>query len=111
MGGMQCIYTIGYIMQEVGYWFINNVIWHKKNPTPNFRGARLCSSYETLLWAVKNKEAKFTFHYNIAKELNTDTVSETDYKYGIRKQMGTVWSFPVCSGKERLKCENGKKIT
>jgi len=110
MGGMQCIYTIGYIMQEVGYWFINNVIWHKKNPTPNFRGARLCSSYETLLWAVKSKEAKFTFHYNIAKELNTDTVSETDYKYGIRKQMGTVWSFPVCSGKERLKCENGKKL-
>ncbi len=110
IGGMQCIYTIGYIMQEIGFYLINNIVWHKNNPTPNFMGTRLCNSHETLLWAVKNKEAKFTFHYHLAKELNTDTVKEEDYKNGIRKQMGSVWHFPVCSGKERLKDENGQKL-
>ncbi len=110
IGGMQCIYTIGYIMQEVGFYLINNIVWHKNNPTPNFMGTRLCNSHETLLWAVKDKNTKFTFHYYLAKELNIDTVKEQDYKNGVRKQMGTVWQFSVCSGKERLKDENGKKL-
>ena len=110
IGGMQCIYTIGYIMQEVGFYLINNIVWQKNNPTPNFMGTRLCNSHETLLWTVKNKNTKFTFHYHLAKELNTDTVKEQDYKNGVRKQMGTVWQFSVCSGKERLKDENGKKL-
>ena len=97
-------------MQKVGFYLINNIVWHKTNPTPNFMGTRLCNSHETLLWAVKDKNTKFTFHYHVAKELNTDTVKEQDYKNGVRKQMGTVWYFSVCSGKERLKEENGKKL-
>ena len=110
IGGMQCIYTIGAIMQELGYWIINDVVWHKKNPTPNFMGTRLNNSTETMIWATKGKSSKYTFNYKTAKELNTDTVSEEDYTKGIRKQMGSVWRFSVCSGVERLKDCNGEKL-
>ena len=110
IGGMQCIYTIGAAMQKLGYWFINDVIWHKKNPTPNFRGTRLNNSHETLIWAAKSKKAKYTFNYKTAKELNADAVSEEEYRNGVRKQMGSVWRFPVCSGAERLKDERGEKL-
>lgn len=110
IGGMQCIYTIGAIMQNIGYWFINDVIWHKKNPTPNFMGTRLNNSHETLIWATKSKKSKFKFNYKTAKELNTDTVNKIEFEKGIRKQMGSVWSFSVCSGNERLKDDNGDKL-
>ena len=110
IGGMQCIYTIGAIMQQIGYWLINDVVWHKKNPTPNFMGTRLNNSHETLIWATKDKKAKYTFNYKTAKELNFDTVSENEYSKGVRKQMGSVWRFAVCSGNERLKDENGEKL-
>lgn len=110
IGGMQCIYTIGGIMQKIGYWMINDVIWHKKNPTPNFMGTRLNNSHETLIWATKSKKSKFTFNYKTAKELNFDTVTEKEHNNGIRKQMGSVWRFAVCSGLERLKDINGNKL-
>ncbi len=110
IGGMQCIYTIGGIMQDIGYWIINDVIWHKKNPTPNFLGTRLNNSHETLIWAAKSRDSKYTFHYKTAKELNTDTVTREDHTNGIRKQMGSVWVMPVCSGLERLKDEDGNKL-
>lgn len=110
IGSMQCIYTIGNALQEAGYWIINDVIWHKTNPTPNFMGTRLNNSHETLIWAAKSKEARYTFHYKTAKELNRDTVGEEEYAQGVRKQMGSVWRFPVCSGKERLKEESGHKL-
>lgn len=110
IGGMQCIYSIGSIMQRLGYWLINDVIWHKKNPTPNFMGTRLNNSHETLIWAVKNKDAKFTFNYKTAKELNRENIDDIDYTSGIRKQMGSVWRFAVCSGLERLKNKEGKKL-
>ncbi len=110
IGGMQCIYTIGSIMQELGFWLINDVVWHKKNPTPNFMGTRLNNSHETLIWAVKNKKAKYTFNYKTAKELNVDTVPEEAHAKGVRKQLGSVWRFSVCSGSERLKAENGEKL-
>ena len=110
IGGMQCIYTIGSIMQELGFWFINDVIWQKKNPTPNFMGTRLNNSHETLIWATKSKKSKFTFNYKTAKELNTDSVPEDEYNQGIRKQMGSVWRFAVCSGSERLKDDSGNKL-
>lgn len=110
IGGMQCIYTIGGMMQNLGFWLINDVIWQKKNPTPNFKGTRLNNSHETLIWATKTKNSKFTFHYKTAKELNVDTVNEEEYRKGVRKQMGSVWKFPVCSGSERLKDENGNKL-
>lgn len=110
IGGMQCIYTIGAIMQQLGYWIINDVVWHKKNPTPNFMGTRLNNSHETLIWATKSKKAKFTFNYKTAKELNIDTVDENDFKKGTRKQLGSVWKIAVCQGTERVKDENGEKL-
>ena len=110
IGSMQCIFTIGNALQELGYWLINDVIWWKNNPTPNMMGSRLCNSHETLIWAVKDEKAKFTFHYKTAKELNRDTVSESEYLQGIRKQMGSVWRFPVCVGGERIKDEAGNKL-
>ena len=110
IGGMQCIYTIGNTMQEIGYWIINDIIWYKTNPTPNFMGTRLNNSHETLIWATKSQKAKYTFHYKTAKELNTDTVLVSDYEKGIRKQMGSIWRFPVCSGNERIKDDTGKKL-
>jgi site-specific DNA-methyltransferase (adenine-specific) len=110
IGGMQCIYTIGSIMQELGFWFVNDVIWAKKNPTPNFMGTRLNNSHETLIWAIKDQKYSYTFNYKTAKELNTDTVYEQDFAKGIRKQMGSVWRIGVCQGVERLKDEKGNKL-
>lgn len=110
IGGMQCIYSIGAIMQKLGYWLINDVIWHKKNPTPNFMGTRLNNSHETLIWATKSKKSKYTFNYKTAKELNLDTVSEEDFMKGIRKQLGSVWKIAVCQGNERIKDNNGEKL-
>lgn len=110
IGSMQCIYSIGSIMQQIGYWFINDIVWHKKNPTPNFMGTRLNNSHETLIWASKSKKSKYTFNYKTAKELNIDTVSSEDFVKGVRKQLGSVWRISVCQGNERLKDDLGNKI-
>lgn len=110
IGSMQCIYIVGAIMQTIGFWLINDVVWHKKNPTPNFKGTRLNNSHETLIWATKSQKSKFTFHYKTAKELNHDTVTEEEYNRGIRKQLGSVWRIGICQGEERLKDENGIKL-
>ena len=98
IGSMQCIYTIGSVMQALGFWFINDIVWQKSNPAPNFTGSRLNNSHETLLWAVKDRHSRFTFNYKTAKLLNSG------------KQLGSVWTFPVCSGSERLKDSQGRKI-
>ena len=110
IGGMQCIYTIGSIMQDLGFWFINDVIWHKTNPTPNFMGTRLNNSHETLIWATKSKKSKFTFNYKTAKELNDENITIDLFDKGERKQLGSVWKMPVCTGSERLKDNNGDKL-
>ncbi|RDU59299.1 site-specific DNA-methyltransferase, partial [Helicobacter marmotae] len=107
IGSMQCIYSIGGVMQELGFWFINDVIWHKSNPTPNFHGTRLNNAHESLIWATKNKKSKYTFNYKTAKELNSEIVG---FEKGERKQLGSVWRLPVCSGNERLKDSNGNKL-
>lgn len=109
IGSMQCIYSIGAIMQELGFWFINDVVWHKK-PTPNFMGTRLNNSHETLLWATKSKKSKFCFNYKTAKELNHDNVTNAEYEKGVRKQMGSVWRIAVCQGAERIKDDSGEKL-
>ena len=83
-------------MQDLGYWFINDVIWHKES-TPNFMGTRLNNSHETLIWATKSEKSKYTFNYKTAKELNTDTVEKVVDK-GIRKQLGSVWKISLCQG-------------
>ena len=110
IGGMQCIYTIGAIMQDLGLWFINDVVWWKTNPTPNFKGTRINNAHETMIWATKNKNARYTFNYKTAKELNTDTVWQKDFASGIRKQMGSVWRAGVCQGTERMKDSSGNKL-
>lgn len=98
ISGMQSIYEITSILRELGCWVINDIIWKKSNPTPNFGGTRLNNSHETLVWAAKSKKSKFTFNYKTGKYLNGG------------KQMGSIWEFPVCSGNERLKDENGNKV-
>ena len=98
IGSMQCIYTLGAIMQQLGFWFINDVIWQKSNPVPNFKGTRLNNSHETIIWAVREKSSRPTFNYKTAKFLNGG------------KQLGSVWTFPVCSGSERLKDSDDRKL-
>ena len=98
ISGMQSIYEIGSILRELGYWVINDIIWQKSNPTPNFGGTRLNNSHETLIWAAKSKKSKFHFNYKTGKYLNGG------------KQMGSIWNFAVCVGNERLKDENNQKL-
>ncbi len=98
ISGMQSIFEIGNILRELGFWILNDIIWKKTNPTPNFGGTRLNNSHETLIWAARERKSKVTFHYKTGKYLNDG------------KQMGSIWTFPVCSGSERLKDHEGKKL-
>ena len=96
IGSFQNIYRIGKILQDLEFWIINDIIWKKSNPTPNFKGTRFTNSHETLLWVVKEKKSKYTFNYKTMKHINGG------------KQMGSVWEIPICSGSERIKID-GKK--
>ena len=98
IGSFQNIFRIGYIMQNLDYWIINDIIWHKTNPVPNFSGTRLCNSHETIIWCSKNKKSKINFNYKTMKYLNND------------KQEKSVWNINICNGNERLKDEYGKKL-
>jgi|TARA_B100001540_G_scaffold189963_1_gene167439 modification methylase len=97
IGTYHNIFRIGYHIQNLNYWILNDVIWRKKNPMPNFKGTRFTNAHETLIWASKNKKSKYTFNYQSLKCFNDDL------------QMRSDWAFPICNGKERLK-KNGKKI-
>ena len=111
IGGMQCIYTIGSIMLEIGYWFVNDVIWHKSNPTPNFLGTRLNNSHETLIWATKGQKSNYHFNYKTAKELNREFGTIDLLKENQKpKQLGSIWKMPVSSGNERLRDIDGNKL-
>lgn len=96
IGSYHNIYRIGAIMQDLGYWFLNDVIWIKTNPMPNFRGVRFTNAHETVLWASKFRGARYTFNHHAMKALNDEL------------QMRSDWEIPICSGAERLKV-NGKK--
>jgi site-specific DNA-methyltransferase (adenine-specific) len=96
IGSYHNIYRVGSIMQDLGYWFLNDIVWIKSNPTPNFRGVRFTNAHETLLWAQVHKGAKYTFNHHAMKSLNEDL------------QMRSDWELPVCNGKERLQ-SNGHK--
>jgi site-specific DNA-methyltransferase (adenine-specific) len=98
IGAFQNIYRLGYIMQNMGFWILNDVIWSKPNAAPNFSGTRFKNSHETMLWCTKDKKAKYTFNYKTMKYLNND------------KQQKSVWDIGICIGNERLKDENGKKV-
>jgi len=96
IGTYHNIFRIGKIIQDLGYWILNDVIWIKTNPMPNFRGTRFNNAHETLIWATKSKESKYTFHYHSLKVFNDDL------------QMRSDWIIPICQGEERIKV-NGKK--
>lgn len=98
IGSYQNIYIIGDLLQELGFWLINDVVWKKSNPTPNFRGTKFTNAQETLLWATPSKKTKYTFNYKTMKELNNN------------KQMTSIWELPVASGNERLKNDEGEKL-
>ncbi|TQR60627.1 DNA-methyltransferase, partial [Campylobacter troglodytis] len=95
IGSFQNIFRLGYIMQDLGFWILNDVIWAKPNPVPNFKGTRLCNAHETLIWCSKSKNSKYTFNYKTMKHLNND------------KQERSVWNIGICIGNERLKGLDG----
>lgn len=97
IGSYHNIFRLGAILQDLGFWILNDVIWIKSNPMPNFRGRRLTNAHETMIWAGKSKDSKYYFNYDAMKALNED------------KQMRSDWYFPLCTGAERLKDENGDK--
>ena len=98
IGSYHNIFRVGYIMQDMGFWILNDIVWNKVNPMPNFKGTRFTNAHETLIWAVKNPKAKYTFNYEAMKALNEDT------------QMRSTWEIPLCTGKERLKGKDGNKL-
>lgn len=97
MGTYHSVYRVGYILQDIGYWILNDILWIKSNPLPNMLGTRLCNAHETIIWASKSKKSKFTFNYQLMKQLNGG------------KQLRSDWYFNVCSGKERILGNDGKK--
>lgn len=96
IGSYHNIYRVGAILQDLGYWILNDVVWVKSNPMPNFRGVRLTNAHETLIWAQKERGEGYTFNHHSLKMMNDDL------------QMRSDWYFARCSGKERLK-ENGSR--
>ena len=97
IGSYHNIFRVGAILQDIGFWILNDVVWQKSNPMPNFRGKRFTNAHETLIWAAKSDASKYTFNYDAMKELNE----------GI--QMRSDWIFPICNGKERVKNIDGSK--
>lgn len=98
IGSFQNIYRLGYIMQNLGFWILNDIVWSKPNAPPNFKGTRFQNSHETLLWCSKNKNSGYIFNYKTMKHENGG------------KQDNSVWNIGICIGQERLKDENGKKV-
>ena len=97
IGSYHNILRVGSTIQDKGLWILNDIIWHKTNPMPNFRGTRFTNAHETLLWCTTSREAKYTFNYQNLKELNEG------------KQMRSDWYIPICSGKERLRKDNNQR--
>ncbi|KOF16674.1 modification methylase [Ensifer adhaerens] len=99
IGSYHNIFRVGAILQDLHFWILNDIIWRKTNPMPNFKGRRFQNAHETLIWATPNASAKgYTFNYDAMKAANDDV------------QMRSDWLFPICSGHERLKGDDGKKV-
>lgn len=96
IGSYHNIFRVGSVLQDEGFWILNDIIWRKVNPMPNFKGTRFTNAHETLIWASKGEDARYTFNYRAMKTLNDEL------------QMRSDWSFPICGGGERLK-RNGTK--
>jgi len=97
IGSYHNIFRVGAALQDQGFWVLNDVVWRKSNPMPNFRGKRLTNAHETLIWASKEQASKYTFNYEALKALNDGV------------QMRSDWVLPICTGHERLKNDAGDK--
>jgi len=97
IGSYHNIFRVGAILQDMGFWILNDVVWRKANPMPNFKGTRFTNAHETLIWASMGEKAKYTFNYRLMKTLNDEL------------QMRSDWVLPICSGQERLK-KGGTKV-
>ncbi|MDJ1008499.1 MAG: site-specific DNA-methyltransferase [Paracoccaceae bacterium] len=97
IGSYHNIYRVGATLQDLGFWILNDVVWRKSNPMPNFRGKRLTNAHETLIWAGRSEGSKYRFNYEALKALNEGV------------QMRSDWTLPICTGHERLKDADGEK--
>ncbi|NVK20248.1 MAG: site-specific DNA-methyltransferase [Methylocystaceae bacterium] len=97
IGSYHNIFRVGVTLQDLGYWMLNDVIWRKTNPMPNFRGRRFTNAHETMIWCSKSEKSKYNFNYEAMKAFNDDV------------QMRSDWLLPICNGGERLKNEEGEK--
>jgi modification methylase len=98
IGSYHNIFRVGAALQDLDYWILNDVVWRKANPMPNFRGTRFTNAHETLIWAGRSRKSRVTFNYEALKLSNDDT------------QMRSDWLFPICTGAERLKDEDDDKV-
>ena len=97
IGSYHNIYRVGSLLQDADFWILNDIVWRKANPMPNFRGTRFTNAHETLIWCAKDGKAKYTFNYRAMKALNDDL------------QMRSDWMLPICAGAERVKDDAGDK--
>jgi modification methylase len=98
IGSYHNVFRLGAAMQDLGFWILNDVIWRKANPMPNFRGRRFTNAHETLIWAARGPESRYRFNYQAMKALNEDL------------QMRSDWFIPLCTGAERLRDDTGGKL-
>jgi len=98
IGAYHNIFRIGAILQDLGFWILNDVVWRKANPMPNFRGRRFTNAHETLIWAARGRDSRYRFNYQAMKALNEDL------------QMRSDWFLPLCTGPERLRNQHGLKL-
>jgi modification methylase len=98
IGSYHNIFRIGAMMQDLGFWILNDVVWRKTNPMPNFRGRRFTNAHETMIWASKSQSSRYKFNYQAMKTLNDDV------------QMRSDWTLPLCTGNERLRNTHGLKL-
>ncbi len=97
IGSYHNVFRMGSQLQDLGFWILNDIVWRKTNPMPNFRGRRFTNAHETLIWAAKSENSKYRFNYDAMKALNEDL------------QMRSDWTIPLCTGQERLKKDDGHK--
>src|SRR5882724_5015933 len=97
IGSYHNIFRVGASLQDLGFWILNDVVWRKTNPMPNFRGRRFTNAHETMIWCAKDADARYCFNYEAMKSLNDDL------------QMRSDWLLPICNGGERIKDEDGHK--
>jgi modification methylase len=98
IGSYHNIFRVGSRLQDLGFWILNDVVWRKTNPMPNFRGRRFTNAHETLIWCARDREARYSFNYESMKSLNEEL------------QMRSDWLLPICNGAERMKDGDGRKL-